>query len=284
MGQYLARAGHRPIDRRYPMLKPTPKLIAPGIAALALSACLDAVEPTQANFALLDLHADQAGSEFTVSPVAIFFRARGVGLPSSDRTTNVCQEIEFPDTPGQLTLTYLDAGPNVTATFASGTATLVPMVAGGDETYELPFGATVVIDPGETVEFSVPVGTTELGPLTVEAGTAEDFVPGEITISQASDDPVELTWTPPDALGSAMAFEFRFDAGATGEVNRELLCFFIDDGEAQIPAAQLENFVESAIQEVKATRQRITTIRGANTVAHITSTIEFPVTVHVLTP
>ena len=262
------------------MTKSIVRHISLSLCALVASACLDTADPVEANFALLNMHSTLEGTEFRVSPVALFFRAGGVILPSSNRTQDICAEVAFPNNPQLENLDHLDAGPFVTATVSGTEATLLPISLGTVETYELG-GGSIPINPGDTVEFTIPTSTAVLTATSGEAMTAEAFTPGDVTVVASSPDPTEFTWTEPEEDGSVMALELRFAASGGSEPDRELLCFLADDGSALISSALLTNFAASDLRLSKATRQRITTIEGVNTVMHITSTLEMPVTVNV---
>jgi hypothetical protein len=255
-------------------------LAALGLCVITPTACLDTVDPVEANFALLNLHATQQGSDYTVSPVAVFFRASGVILSSSNRTQDLCGEVDWPVMLPLQDLFYLDAGPFVTATVSGSEATLHPRVVNGAETYELDAGS-ITHSPGDTVEFSIPAATSELPATTSRARTADLFEPSVVDISQSSPDAVVFTWTPSPEDGSVMAYELRYARQGSPDYDRELLCFFMDDGEASVSPALVAGFAGSNLRLAKATRQRISTFPGANTVVHITSTLELPVTVNV---
>ena len=260
---------------------PLRSMTALGLCAIGATACLDAVEPVEANFALLTLHAVQQGSDYTVSPVAVFFRASGVILGSSNRTQDLgCADIDWPASSQLEDLTYLDAGPFVTATVSGSEANLHPRNVNGAESYELDAGS-ITYSPGDTVAFSIPASTASFPATTQLARTAEVFAVSPVEISESSSDAVVLTWTAAPLEGSAMAFEFRYSSPGSEDFDREVLCFFVDDGSATVPAAQVAAFLDSDLRLAKATRQRITTFTGANTVMHITSSLEQPVTVNV---
>jgi hypothetical protein len=76
-----------------------------------------------------------------------------------------------------------------------------------------------------------------------------------------------------------MFYSLRYAAPATTTLNREIACFFVDDGSAAIPFEVLFEFRESAVRNAQATRVRITANRVGNTVTHITSTFVAPVPV-----
>lgn len=75
-----------------------------------------------------------------------------------------------------------------------------------------------------------------------------------------------------DAGNSAMFYSLRYSAPSTSVVNREIGCFFIDDGTAAVPFEFLFDFRNAAVREVRATRVRIAANRVGDTVTHITST------------
>ena len=80
-----------------------------------------------------------------------------------------------------------------------------------------------------------------------------------------------------------MIYEFRFATEDSPVLDREVLCFLVDDGAYDIPATLLAPFTNASLREIRAMRQRITLLNDEGTVVHITSNIELPVT-HNVTP
>jgi hypothetical protein len=130
------------------------------------------------------------------------------------------------------------------------------------------------------VQFEIPGAAEGFAELTVRAKTAESFVAEPVVVAQGASD-AAVRWTPatPQA-GAAMSYEFRYARGSA-VLNRRLVCFFVDDGSADLAVSALREFSESTLRETRAMRIRISAARIGETVSHVTSTFPVSVTVTV---
>jgi hypothetical protein len=148
------------------------------------------------------------------------------------------------------------------------------------KSYVLPEGTSIPFVPGDTVTVEIPGATGGLTAITAIGRTAEAFTAASLTVPTSSQTDMAVSWTANAATvpGSAIFYSLRYSAPGTSSLNREIRCFFIDDGNAVVPAAVLIDFRVATAREAEATRVRVTANRVARTVTQITSTFSNPVT------
>jgi hypothetical protein len=263
---------------------------APVVLVLALViatvGCRDILQAEKSNYAILNIETVATGpTTFGAIPTGLFFNAAGVFLSSSFVSRDSCLIQAYPADITNPTLDYLDAGTGVIVKFnrPQTQGTITPRTQSGVTTYRLPDGTPAIpFVPGDTVTVEIPGGANGLSPVTATARTAEAFTPSAITLPASNQQDVNVTWTPGATTvpGAAMFYSLRYAAPATPVINREIACFFVDDGSATIPFEVLFDFRTSTLRAARATRVRIAANRIGNTATHITSTFTADITIN----
>ena len=245
--------------------------------------CRDIIQPEKSNYAIINVETLPTGSTFAALPTGLFFNAAGIFLSSSVVSQDSCIIQRYPPDIANPALDYLDAGSGVVVRFnrPQTQGTLTPRTQSGVRSYVLPEGTSIPFVPGDTVTVEIPGATGGLGQTTASARTAEAFTPAPLSLPASNQTDMPVSWTPgvTSIPGSAMFYSLRYSAPATSTLNREIACFFVDDGSAAVPFEVLFDFRNATVRSARATRIRITANRIGNTVTHITST--FPAQVPV---
>jgi hypothetical protein len=266
-------------------IRRTSRLVLLGLA-IATMGCRDILQAEASNYAIINVETLSTGaSTYGARPSALFFNAAGIFLSSSVVARDSCIVQRFPPDVSNPALDYLDPGSPVVARFArpQTSGTLTARTQGSVTSYVLPEGATIAFVPGDTITVEVPGIEDGFEERTIVARTAEAFVPSQLTIPASSQADMPVTWTPGATAipGSAMFYSLRFSAPAASSINREIACFFIDDGNATVPFESLFDFREATLRDVRAQRIRVTANRIGTTVTHVTSTFNATVPVSV---
>jgi hypothetical protein len=267
-----------------PRIRWTRGFVFLGVVA-ALVGCRDILKAEKSNYVIINVETLKTGATtYGARPSGLFFNAAGIFLSSSFVSRDSCIIQRFPPDITNPNLDYLDAGDGVLVKFErpQTQGTLLPHSQGTVESYVLPEGTSIPFVPGDTVKVEVPGNGETLEPVTIVARTAEVFTPGALTLPGSNQTDMPVSWTPGATAvpGSAMFYSLRYAAPATTTLNREIACFFVDDGSAAIPFEALFEFRESTVRNAKATRIRIVANRTGNTVTHLTSTFtaDVPIT------
>ncbi len=249
------------------------------LVALAASAagCRDILDAEKSNYAIINIETLKTGTTtYGARPTGLFFNGGGVLLSSSVVARDSCIVQRFPGDDENPQLDYLDAGPSVTVKFnrPQTQGVLTPRTQSGVDSYVMAEGTSIPFVPGDSVTVEIPGAAGGLEPTTAAARTAEVFTPSALTLPASNQSDMPVTWTPGATAvpGSAMFYSLRYAAAATTTLNREIGCFFVDDGSAAVPFEALFEFRESAVRDVRATRVRISANRVGKTVTHVTST------------
>jgi hypothetical protein len=254
------------------------------VLAIGAAGCRDILEVDPSDYAIINVETLKTGSTFAARPTGLFFRAAGIFLASSIVARDSCSVQGYPPDINSPALDYLDAGPSIVVKFnrPQTQGTLTPRTQAGVKSYVLPEGTSIAFVPGDTVTVEIPGATDGFVPTTAVARTAEAFTPAALTLPASRQADLPVSWTPgANAIpGSAMFYSLRYSAPSTSVLNREIGCFFIDDGTAAVPFEVLFDFRDAAVREVRATRVRITANRVGDTVTHITSTFNSLVTLN----
>ena len=254
--------------------------------AVATIGCRDILQAEKSNYAIVNIETLKTGpTTYGANPTGLFFNAAGIFLSSSTVSRDSCLIQAYPPDITNPTLDYLDAGPAVVVKFTrpQTQGSLTPRTQSGVKSYVLAEGTpSIPFVPGDTATVEIPGAAGGLPALTATARTAEAFTPATVTLPASNQQDVTVTWTPAATVpGAAMFYSLRYAAPATPVINREIACFFVDDGSATIPFEVLFEYRTSAIRAARATRVRITANRVSNTATHITSTFSADVTVNV---
>ncbi len=268
-----------------PLIRQTRGLAVLGLA-IATMGCRDILQAEASNYAIVNVETLSTGVDtYGARPSALFFQAAGIFLSSSIVARDSCIEQRFPPDVSNPALDYLNPGSPVVARFnrPQTSGTLTARTQGSVTSYVLPEGATIPFVPGDTITIEVPGTEDGFEERTFAARTAEAFTPSVLNLPVSSQSDMPVTWTPGATTipGSAMFYSLRFSAPATSVLNREIACFFIDDGSASVPFEALFNFREATLRDVRATRIRVTPNRIGTTVTHVTSSFSATVPLNV---
>ncbi len=229
----------------------------------------------QLQFAVINVPVVETESGHATSPVAFFFKGSGVQLPSTNVRQEGCVTLSLTNPGTARNLSYISAGPSVTATLSGNSASLTPRTDGQRTTYELEPGEDIPFIPGATITVAIPGASGGFPTLTVSARTSEFFQADTIVLASAGD--LIVTWTPATLTGTAMFYAFRYGWEGSATPNRELACVFADDGTARVTEFDLTEFRQSTVRTVIAQRGTATTERIGNAVSHVLSTVRVEV-------
>jgi len=236
-------------------------LLAAGTAVLLVSACdtTSTFRPNEQNWGFIYLSAlRSAGGEYRTAPNGSFFRGAVTSVPDARVRTDSCFAAgEYvPPTQGGITgVTYLDAGPSITANIG-GTATPIPRVTGANVAYALAAGTSVPYRPGDSVVITVPGITGGFPAAEVRGRSAEPFTTDPI---QASTTSIPLRWTPATDPNSALIVSLQYTPAGAGARVQEIRCAFTDDGVDSIPLRQHQAWSATANVARTATFTRLRT-------------------------
>ena len=268
-----------------PPIRPTSGLVLLGLA-IATMGCRDILQAEASDYAIINVETLTTGvGVYGARPSGLFFNAAGIFLASSVVARDSCLTQTFPPGITNPVLDYLDPGAPVVARFTrpQTSGTLTARTQGSVTSYVLPEGATIPFVPGDTITVEVPGTEGGFEQSTIVARTAEAFTPSVLNIPASAQADMPVTWTPGASAipGSAMFYSIRYSAPAASSINREIACFFIDDGNASVPFELLPDFREATLRAAEATRIRITANRIGTTVTHVTSTFSATVPINV---
>lgn len=236
-------------------------LVAAGAAVFLVSACdtTSTFRPNEQNWGFIYLSALRTNAgEFRTAPNASFFRGAVTSVPDSRIRTDSCFSAgEYvPPTQGGITgVTYLDAGPAITANIG-GTATSVPRVSGNSVSYALAAGTSVPYRPGDSVVISVPGITGGFPAAEVRGRSAEPFTIDPIEASTTS---IPLRWTAATDPNSALIVSLQYTPSGANARAQEIRCAFTDDGVDSIPLRQHQAWSATSNVSRNATFTRLRT-------------------------
>ena len=246
-------------------------------AACNLDSSLDV--DTVRNYGFVTIAAGtRASGEYRTQPTAEFFRGTLTSVPNSAIRSDTCAaSATFQDPPPPLTgVSDLTAGAAISLAFGSRTESLVPGAFQGRTRYALAAGASAAHTPGDSVTVTIPGGAFPA--TTMRAKTAEPFTISAITPPAAGQN-IQLQWTPAVDANSGMIISLRYAAAGSGStLNREIRCFFDDDGADSVPTryAQLWGSPTVTVREAVATRIRTRLIPVVGGLAEVISLFTVP--------
>lgn len=232
------------------------------LVAVALVACRESSGPRevqQYSYAIFnaDIVADESGG-LTTDPIGFFFRAPALDLPSSQGGQEFCQ-LQRIGTGGASLPLFITAGDSVVfAPEGGSTVYLKPRTENNLTAYRLSDEDGVPVTPGATVTFTVPGAASGFPASNIAVKTVEPYtmsaVPDEIPVGES----VVLTWTPAGSGGSRMDIAFAYATTPDGQLNEQLYCSLLDDGEHDVPSSALNGFraAASGIREFSSRRWR----------------------------
>lgn len=252
---------------------------APLAAALIAVACDNSLEGIgfQRTWGFVTMSATKnAGGVHFTNPEGLFFLGNLAAVPVADVVQDTCADGGFTGDDNNLSgVTYLDAGPSITATIGGVTNVLERVSTTEGLAYQSALGA-FQFNPGDTVEVTIP-GTAQGFPgATIRAKTAEPFTFPSVDIPTGTES-IQLTWTTPQAPGSSIVVSLRYVSGSASEFNRQVLCTFIDDGVDSIPFRWHQNWSSSTGNTaVVATRLRTNYVGIGDANLGVVSTYQVP--------
>lgn len=201
------------------------------VAAIpALSACESTLDvPNNAltwGFIQTGALATATAGTYVTSPNGQFFRGTLTSVPDSRVKPDTCVELLISQQ-GPLQVTFLDAGPSITAQLGTRVDT-IPRVSSSSRTaYEL--AAPKSYQPGDSIVVRVPGAAGGFPAAEIRSKTAEAFTLDSLLIRPAPA-ATQLRWTPATDNNSSMIAEFRYASTGGTNFNQLIRCAFVDDG------------------------------------------------------
>ena len=249
------------------------------LATLFIVACDNALEGINVQgtwgFVTVSAKKDASGAHFA-NAQGLFFRGNLAAVPNADFTADTCADLLFSEGNNLVGVTYLDAGPSVSATIGGVPRTLERTTTAEGLAY-LPT-SPIAFTPGDSIVLSVDGVPGGFPGGTIRAKTAEAFTfPTNFDVPQGTD-AIQLTWTAPLEPRSAMVVSLRYATSVTPSLlTRNVLCTFVDDGVDSIPFRWHQNWTTSTgLREVVATRLRTHYVGVGDANLGVVSTYQVP--------
>lgn len=243
------------------------RLSSLAIAALALisTGCLDGLDTPQgkAGFITLDIQST-SGDAYATRPFGVFYDE--TSLRFNQATPGRCAILPFVDEdPDFNSGKTMNVGESVTATLPTGTGALVPATEFNFTFYRASDAGGIPLVPGDTMAFTIPGGDGFPAAMIADA-TPEAFTFSDVDVPEISET-IDIAWTPPTIAGSIINFSLRYaDDFSEGPVNRQISCWFTDDGADQIPGSFMDGWIRAkdGVRYVSATRLRSKVVQLAD--------------------
>lgn len=229
------------------------------LAPIVLAACLEPDPVPESNYGVIGLNAVVTSTDTLLSPEALFYRSGLLGLPTSSIQQDGCAIAAYPPQGGAGALPrFLDAGDSVAVSTASLTRYLFPTIDANRELYALPVDETLPFRPGETVTITVPGAPGGFANGSISVSTAHAFTLDTVTSQPPQDSTLKLRWTPAGDDSTKMLVQLRYGVGQV-EPNQQIFCELLDDGEAEVPAALVNQWrnAQTGSREIDAARWRV---------------------------
>lgn len=233
--------------------------VLPVLATAFVVACDNSLEgfDQQGTWGFITIGATKsaAGAHFA-SAEGLFFKGNLSAVPNADFTSDTCADVLLTEGNNLSGVTYLDAGPSVSAAFGGVARTLDRTTTALGIAYRPP--GPLSYTPGDSIVVDVSGVAGGFPAGTIRAKTAEAFgFPADIPIP-AGTEAVQLTWDIPQDQRSAMVVSLRYATSQNPSVaTRNVLCTFVDDGRDSIPFRWHQNWsASSGVKAVVATRLR----------------------------
>lgn len=217
-----------------------------------------------------------AGAHFA-NAEGLFFTGNLQAVPNADFTADTCADVLFNEGNDLTGVTYLDAGPSVSAVLGGVQRSLDRTTAGG-QGISYVSSSPLAYTPGDSIVIDVEGVPGGFPGGSIRAKTAEAFeFPADIEIP-AGTDAIQLNWTLPEAPRSAMVVSLRYATTQNPEVlSRNVLCTFLDDGIDSIPFRWHQNWSSSSgARSVVATRLRTHYVAAGDGNLGVVSTYQVP--------
>jgi hypothetical protein len=253
--------------------------VLPVTAAMVIVACDTSLEgigaPGTWGFVTVGATKSAAGAHFA-NAEGLFFTGNLSAVPNADFTADTCADVPFSEGNDLNGVTFLDAGPSVSAVLGGVAQTLNRTTTAQGIAY-LP-SSPPSYTPGDSIVVDV-VGVAGGFPTgTIRAKTAEAFnFPIDLQVP-AGTESIQLTWDAPQDPRSAMVVSLRYATATTPDVaTRNVLCTFIDDGVDSIPFRWHQNWsASSGVRAVVATRLRTHYVAAGEANLGVISTYQVP--------
>jgi hypothetical protein len=253
--------------------------VMPAIATVFIASCDNALEGInqQGTWGFVTVSARKnANGTHVANAEGLFFQGNLAAVPNADFTADTCADVAFSEGNNLVGVTYLDAGPSVTATVGGIDRTLERTTSTLGLTYKpvTPFSYT----PGDSIVISVAGVPGGFPGGDIRAKTAEAFTfPADIPIP-AGTEAIQLAWTAPQDPRSAMVVSLRYATSTNpGVLARHVQCTFVDDGVDSIPFRWHQNWSTSqGVRAVVATRLRTNYVGTGDANLGVVSTYQVP--------
>jgi hypothetical protein len=253
--------------------------VLPVAATAIIVACDNSLEgiDTQGTWGFVTLGASKnaAGAHFAKAE-GLFFMGNLSAVPNADFTSDSCADVPFSEGNSLSGVTYLDAGTSVNAILGGIERTLDRTTTTGGISYVS--ASPLPYTPGDSIVINVQGVAGGFPAGTIRAKTAEAFqFPTDIPVPAGSE-AIQLTWTAPQDVRSAMVVSLRYATSQNpGVATRNVLCTFVDDGVDSIPFRFHQNWSASeGVRSVVATRLRTNYVAAGDGNLGVVSTYQVP--------
>lgn len=209
----------------------------------------------KAGFITVDL-LSTSGDAYVTLPLGVFYDE--TSLRFNPAVPGRCADLPFfdddPDFNGGKTM---NVGESVVATLPSGTGTLVPTTEFDFTFYRASNPGGIPVVPGDVMSFAIP-GGEGFPAVTIADAVPEAFTFEDVPVPLVAQD-IDITWTAPTVTGSLINFSLRYaDDFSDGAVNRQISCWFEDDGADEVPSSFMDAWIRArdGVRYVSATRLR----------------------------
>jgi hypothetical protein len=258
--------------------------LLPVAATTLIAACDTSLADIDAEgtwgFVTVTAQKSPTGAHFA-NTIGQFFKGNLAAVPNAEFVADTCADVAFTDGNSLGGVTFLDAGPTVSATLGGVAGTLDRISTSEGLAYKPP-GGPIPFTPGDSI-FVTTTGVAGGYPAgAIRAKTAEAFTfPTNIPVPPGSE-AIQLTWSAPHDVRSAMVVSLRYaTASNPTQLTRNVLCQFIDDGVDSIPFRWHSTWSTSqGLREVVATRLRTSYVSAGNGNLGVISTYQVPTPPH----
>ena len=231
---------------------------------------------TQGTWGFVTVNAQRTTAGAVVAGTeGLFFKGTLSAVPNAEFVRDTCADAPFSEGNNLVGVTYLDAGPTVTATLGGIPHTLDRTTTSEGLAYRPT--AALTYTPGDSIVVDVTGASGGFPAGTVRAKTAEAFTFPTLIDVPAGTEAIQLAWTPAQDVNSAMVVSLRYSTTQNpGILTRNVLCTFVDDGVDSIPFRWHENWSEASERTVVATRLRTSYVGTGDANLGVISTYQVP--------
>lgn len=250
------------------------------VAALAVSSlgCLDGLDTPDGKAGFITIDVLSTGADaFAVRPFGVFYDETNLRFdrPSPGR----CAILPYFDEDPQFNSgKTMNIGESVATSLPTGTDELLPTTEFGFTFYRNQNAGGIPLVPGDSMSFTITGGEGFPATSIVDA-TPEAFTFSAVGVPEVAE-AIPLSWSAPTIEGSIINFSLRFaDDFSEGPVNRQITCWFEDDGADEIPRSFVDGWIRAKNDErsVSATRLRSKVVQVGDDIAlTMVSTLSVP--------